>query len=562
MNNNSNDDNIQDFNSNDINDISKKSIYNELSNNNDFKSSNNMEEYYSNVESNKNENKFEMPDSSSNSKSETISLYLCKKCYIFPKINFIDKEKIKLICKCIKSGNIINIKDVQNELVNKGEINEQKIKLFCENHKNKKFKYYCIKCQRNICEDCLNDCKGQSHNLIKLINEKEEKIIKKIEDEISKIKKNFIEISNYKSDFPNTETIKYERNSNSQILVKKNKTEGKSEGTGISKLHTKTDELDKFSNVNDYFFNLFKIIFNNYKLFPNYTHIININNVLQFFNSYYYKVKNSEILLKYKVMDEKVEKIKLFGEKFIHNNKDNFYLSINNELSELNEYFIINKKKRVKELVVKLVKREDKEFTNMSYIFHECTFLLSLEDVSKWDISRVNDMSHSFHGCSSLHNIPADISQWNTSKVTDMSYLFYFCTSLDKIPDSIQDWNLSKVTNMNYMFYGCPIDSMPDIDTTKVNSKEQIISENIKVGLNSMDLSQKISLPINSTVKEVLDVFRRRRNKEVNYKKEKVKFLIGSKLIETEKYLKEQIDNLKIKETPNIQILIENRNEN
>ena len=102
----------------------------------------------------------------------------------------------------------------------------------------------------------------------------------------------------------------------------------------------------------------------------------------------------------------------------------------------------------------------------MSYIFHECTCLISLDNISKWDISNVDNMSHGFHGCSSLSKIPENISLWDTSKVEDMSYLFYFCSSLNEIPNSITQWNFSKVKTMDYMFYGCGINKMPTIDTS------------------------------------------------------------------------------------------------
>ena len=45
-----------------------------------------------------------------------------------------------------------------------------------------------------------------------------------------------------------------------------------------------------------------------------------------------------------------------------------------------------------------------------------------------------------------------DISKWNTSKVTNMSDMFYKCSSLLSLPD-ISKWNTSNVTNMNNIIY-------------------------------------------------------------------------------------------------------------
>ena len=62
-------------------------------------------------------------------------------------------------------------------------------------------------------------------------------------------------------------------------------------------------------------------------------------------------------------------------------------------------------------------------------------------------------MSYMFYNCSSLLSLP-DISNWNTSNVYDMSYMFYYCSSLSKLPD-ISKWNTDNVIAMDNMFEGC-----------------------------------------------------------------------------------------------------------
>ena len=62
-------------------------------------------------------------------------------------------------------------------------------------------------------------------------------------------------------------------------------------------------------------------------------------------------------------------------------------------------------------------------------MFDNCSLLLSLPDISKWNTNNVKNMSWMFSNCKSLSSLP-DISKWNTNKVTDMSGMFYNCKSL------------------------------------------------------------------------------------------------------------------------------------
>lgn len=63
------------------------------------------------------------------------------------------------------------------------------------------------------------------------------------------------------------------------------------------------------------------------------------------------------------------------------------------------------------------------------------------------DTSKVTNMSHMFHGCSSLTTIP----QLDTSSVTNMNAMFISCSKITTIPQL----DTSKVTNMINMFYSC-----------------------------------------------------------------------------------------------------------
>ena len=56
-----------------------------------------------------------------------------------------------------------------------------------------------------------------------------------------------------------------------------------------------------------------------------------------------------------------------------------------------------------------------------------CNSLISLPDISKWNISNVKDMSYAFADNKSLELLP-DISKWDISNVIKMNSLFQNCS--------------------------------------------------------------------------------------------------------------------------------------
>ena len=58
-----------------------------------------------------------------------------------------------------------------------------------------------------------------------------------------------------------------------------------------------------------------------------------------------------------------------------------------------------------------------------------------------------------FYNCSSLVSLP-DISKWNTENVKYMSEMFSNCSSLKSFPD-ISKWKLNKELHKKDMFKGC-----------------------------------------------------------------------------------------------------------
>ena len=233
---------------------------------------------------------------------------------------------------------------------------------------------------------------------------------------------------------------------------------------------------------------------------------------------------NDEILLKYKIDNDK-PKIRIFGHTFFNNNKDKLSFICENKSYELNEFFSLsdlNEEKEFLEIHLKGIKNvvnwsnmfkdcslllsikdnysmdnidvtdmsymfsrcsklenidihcKTNKVTNMSSMFSCCSSLITLPDISKWNIDNVTDMSSMFCSCSSLKTLP-DISKWNTKNVTTMCNMFCSCTSLTKLPD-ISNWNTNNVNNMSCMFYNCKsLLSLPDIskwNTKKANTMQ------------------------------------------------------------------------------------------
>ncbi len=90
------------------------------------------------------------------------------------------------------------------------------------------------------------------------------------------------------------------------------------------------------------------------------------------------------------------------------------------------------------------------------------------EDISKWNVSNVNDMSRLFENC--LH-FNQDISSWDVSNVNDMSRLFENCIHFNK---DISSWDVSNVNNMSRLFENC-IHFNQDISSWDVSNVTSII---------------------------------------------------------------------------------------
>ena len=157
---------------------------------------------------------------------------------------------------------------------------------------------------------------------------------------------------------------------------------------------------------------------------------------------------------------DKEKKIRLFGEKFVENNKKYCKIIYKGE-KELCTHFYINDielKKNMFEIKLKGITK----VKDMSYLFAQCKCLIELPDISKWDTSKVEKMCSLFEGCISLTSLPG-IFRWKTDKVTNMNCIFYRCESLKKLPD-ISNWETKNVKTIHSIFCLCKsLKYLPDI---------------------------------------------------------------------------------------------------
>jgi len=385
----------------------------------------------------------------------------------------------------------------------------------CERH-NENYISYCEECKINLCALCEGH---KNLNRIFFADElpKKQELLKKkkrLKDTIYSINNEIKIIINILNEVMNKMNIYYKINED---------------------IINNYDDDNKNRNYETiYYLNQFQ----NKNYIDELNSIIKCNNIKDKFNNIfniYSKMNIDEITIIYKV---KEKEIKLFGEDFVENNKNNCKLIINGKEQELKEkyYFgFFSPKKDFLEIKLKgisnitnlfrifydcsslsslpdISKLNTSNITNMSWMFYKCLSLSSLPDISKWNISNANNMSNMFQYCSSLSSLPdiskwntsnvanmnsmfsecksllslPDISKWNTSNVNDMSYMFYECSSLSSLPD-ISKWNTSNVKDMNCMFYQCKsLSSLPDISKWDISNVTKMsgMFNNCKDSLN------------------------------------------------------------------------------
>ena len=188
------------------------------------------------------------------------------------------------------------------------------------------------------------------------------------------------------------------------------------------------------------------------------------------------KENKNECILIYKIKKGK-NNFRIIGENFYQNNATNCIIEINGKESKLYEFQEIKANENNDNIIIKLIKTN--EITDMSYMFCECSSLVNIDNIHKWNTIKVTKMNNMFSGCKSLISLP-DISDWNISEVKNLNYMFSGCVSLQKLPN-ISKWNTKNVTSLRGIFSQCKsLVSIPDIskwDTSNVNDISFMFSE-------------------------------------------------------------------------------------
>ena len=96
-------------------------------------------------------------------------------------------------------------------------------------------------------------------------------------------------------------------------------------------------------------------------------------------------------------------KIRIFGEIFVKNNKDNCRIIINGKEEELTEFYT----NKDNEEIIKVKKKKKKKISDMSHMFNGCDSLIYLPKcMGKWDMNNVNNINYMFNGLTELLSFP------------------------------------------------------------------------------------------------------------------------------------------------------------
>ena len=85
---------------------------------------------------------------------------------------------------------------------------------------------------------------------------------------------------------------------------------------------------------------------------------------------------------------------------------------------------------------------------NMSFMFSNCSSLISTPDLSKWTINKEDNisMNNMFNGCISLAYLP-NLENWNFEYLPDTRFIFESCISILSLPEITSKYNFEEKDN-------------------------------------------------------------------------------------------------------------------
>ena len=152
----------------------------------------------------------------------------------------------------------------------------------------------------------------------------------------------------------------------------------------------------------------------------------------------------------YYVEEQNIDKegyVNIIGKNFYNENKDKISLIINGKEDNLSYKYKLQKGINKIKITLK------EEIKNLSYLFCECTSLIDIKALNKWNVSNVNNLTCLFYGCTSLKEI-SGLKKWDVKNVNYFDYLLYGCSSLENI-SGLKFWDVSNGNFFSCLFSGC-----------------------------------------------------------------------------------------------------------
>jgi len=340
------------------------------------------------------------------------------------------------ICSCNNFICPLCIVEHNEKIKNHYQIINEKKFLICEEH-NSAFNSFCNRCNKNLCNKCADEHIEHNKNIIlfKAIIPNEKSIndikndIKIFKNNLDKYKEDLYKIREKYIELENNIKMKFDYyiilDNIIQILMK---------------------NLDNKENTYE---NLNSILHLNIKKFNKELFILFENIKMKYYNLFEKEKKQKEIILLYKNENPNNNiKIKIFGKKFILNNKNKCKIFMNEKEIELTEYCDIDRNFLNKNIIIRLIEKQT--INDMSYMFFNCTSLIAIHNFSNFDMSKVTNMSHMFCGCSSLKYLN-DFLLLRDINPENINYMFFGCKALINLPN-IGLWNIQNIKNQKLIF--------------------------------------------------------------------------------------------------------------
>ena len=137
---------------------------------------------------------------------------------------------------------------------------------------------------------------------------------------------------------------------------------------------------------------------------------------------------------------------------YAKNKPDTFIVYENNNkyCPKTKEELVENIKELIGKGVTNLNCIDTSKITDMSYLFERELSKINNINISKWDVSNVENMHSMFIYCENFEG--KGLENWNVNNVTDMYRMFFNCKNFNC---NLSKWNVSNVDNMLYLFDNC-----------------------------------------------------------------------------------------------------------